>query len=141
MPQGPSHSVWKRLWQMRQGKSCFQLNPASLARLIPKFISSLLPRNKFQAAIKHFRLKYKVNWKTQAVAMAEVGSYSSDSTPSLGTSTCRSAALKKKEKKRKRKCIQSNSCSQRSLNYTPPKKRQTRKQIIITQGDMSLLLV
>ena len=37
--------------------------------------------------------------------MAQAGSCSSDSTPSLGTSTCCSAALKSKKKKKKKKDV------------------------------------
>jgi len=42
-----------------------------------------------------------------AVAVAVAGGYSSNSTPSLGTSTCHSVALKKTKKKKKKKLNQS----------------------------------
>ena len=50
-------------------------------------------------------------WLTSgiAVAVVSVGSYSSDSTPSLGTSICHRGGSKKKKKEKKRKCIYSSS--------------------------------
>ena len=62
--------------------------------------------------------------RSSDLAVALAGSYSSDSSPTLGTSTCCGCSPKKKTKLKKKKVIQQKSNGDKFQTHThqPPKK-------------------